>query len=85
METITSLTEILKVSGGWGLAAVFAVVIWRLVAYIRDQHKERIEEQGASIKLLEGVKNILGTVEKALDKNTEKLDRVEKKLIELLR
>lgn len=76
MDILDKLTVILQANGGWGLAAVFAVVIWRLVSYIRDQHKERIEEQKASIKLLEGVKNSLEGNEKALDKFTEKLDRL---------
>lgn len=76
MDLLDKLTSVLQANGGWGLAAVFAVVTWRLVVYIRDQHKERIEEQKASIKLLEGVKNSLAGNEKALDKFTEKLDRL---------
>lgn len=84
MGTWEQLKEVLQANGGWGLAAVFAIVIWRLVVYIRDQHKERIREQGDTIKLLEGVKNSLAGNEKALDRFTEKLDRVERQQTELL-
>ena len=77
MEPVRQLSGILQQAGGWGLAATLAVVVWRLVVYIREQHKERIAEQGASIALLEGVKNSLTGNEKAFDRFTEKLNRVE--------
>jgi len=83
MDFVDKLTAVLQANGGWGLAAVFAIVIWKLVAYIRDQHKERIGEQAASLTLLAGVKNFLGGNEKALDKFTDKLDRVERELVKL--
>lgn len=76
MDFLDTLTDLLQSSGGWGLAAVFSVVIWRLVSYIRDQHKERIAEQSTSIKILEGVKGYLTSNEKAFDRFTEKLDRL---------
>jgi len=77
MDAITNqISEMLQTNGGWGLSALLLVVIWQLLKYIRGQHEERIEEQGASIELLEGVRNSLGGNEKALDRFTEKLDRV---------
>jgi len=76
MDVVVKLTEVLQTAGGWGLAAVLFFVIWRMSIYIREQHKERIEEQKASIELLQGVKNSLEGNEKALDRFTEKLDRL---------
>jgi hypothetical protein len=83
MEAVNSLAEVLQAREGWGVAALMAIVIWRLIAYvlkllayIRDQHKERIEEQGASIQILQCVKSFLAGNEKALDRFTEKLDRL---------
>jgi hypothetical protein len=76
MEAIGTLSEILRAGGGWGLAAVLCIVIWRLLVYIRELHRERIREQKAAIQLLEGVKSSLAGNEKALDRFTEKLDRL---------
>jgi len=77
MEAMTNqIAEMLQTNGGWGLSTLLLVVIWKLLKYIREQHKERIEEQGYSIELLEGVKNSLAGNEKAFDRFTEKLDRV---------
>ena len=84
MDTIGRLTEVLQSDGGWALAAVFAAVIWRLVVYIRDQHKERILEQAGTIRLLEGVKNSLTGTEKAFDRNEKAFNRFTEKLDHLL-
>jgi hypothetical protein len=76
MDVMKQISETLQTNGGWGLAALLLFVIWQFLKYIRGQHKERIEEQKASIELLEGIKNALGRNEKALDRFTEKLDRL---------
>lgn len=76
MDAQERLTEFLQTTGWPGLVAILLVSVLVLVRYIRDQHRERIEEQRSTIKLVEGVRGFLSSSEKALDRNTDRVDRL---------
>jgi len=74
------INAIIQANGWKGLCAIFLVILLAMLRYIRDQHRERIDEQRSTIKLVEGVRGFLSASEKALDRNTAKIDRLSEKL-----
>jgi len=52
MDVAKQLTELLQVGGGYGLAAVFGVVIWRLYGKIEALNEELRTAMTSSVKEL---------------------------------
>lgn len=80
MDLLVKMFSALSGDFGLGLTAVLLAVLWKVLRYIKEQHRERIEEQKTTIALLAEVKNWLESNDRVMSRVANKLGEVSEKL-----